>query len=136
MLAKVAAARQQLADIMARLAEEIPLALKTGDKSRVNRLLEQLEKLFNQVSEELALSEIQKAAASIDALLDEIPPAVDAHDQVETRALNKDVVKEVARQGAMAKIIAENCDDEFRKERILDKAGKMRGPSFYTLCSF
>lgn len=50
----------------------------SGDFSKVNKLIADLEKLFNTVGEELALHEIQKAGLSIDALLDEIPPAVDA----------------------------------------------------------
>ena len=33
--------------------------------------------------------------------------------------MNKDVQKEVARQAAMAKMLAEQLDDEYRKQRIL-----------------
>jgi len=93
--------------------------MMSGDFTKVNKLINDLEKLFNNISEELALHEVQKAALSIDALLEEIPPAVDAKDVVEARALNKDVQKEVARQAAMAKVIADGLDDEYRKQRIL-----------------
>ncbi len=79
------------------------------------------------MSEELALREVQKAGASIDALLSEIPPAVDIKDETEARALNKDVQKEVARQAAMAKLIADNADDDFRKNRIMGNIGDMAG---------
>lgn len=50
------------------------------------------------ISTDLAQAEVAKAGASIDALLYEIPPAVDAGDALEARALNKDVAKEIHRQ--------------------------------------
>eukprot|EP01128_Nolandella_sp_AFSM9_P006515 TRINITY_DN3373_c0_g1_i1.p1 TRINITY_DN3373_c0_g1~~TRINITY_DN3373_c0_g1_i1.p1 ORF type:complete len:1095 (-),score=366.28 TRINITY_DN3373_c0_g1_i1:104-2929(-) len=126
LLAKVKAAKKQLADLVGQLAQEIPLAMATGDHSKVNALLNEMQDLYNMVSTDLAQNEVMKAGLSIDALLTEIPPAVDLGDALEARALNKDVAKEIVRQGVMARLLADNIDDdEYRKQRILGHIGDM-----------
>jgi len=76
MLKRVNAAKNGLDGLMDKLKADASLALATQDASKIEEILEGVRKMFNSLIEGKPLNELQTSVASLNELLDEIPPAV------------------------------------------------------------
>eukprot|EP01125_Pyxidicula_operculata_P010987 TRINITY_DN3600_c5_g1_i1.p1 TRINITY_DN3600_c5_g1~~TRINITY_DN3600_c5_g1_i1.p1 ORF type:complete len:1052 (+),score=276.63 TRINITY_DN3600_c5_g1_i1:212-3157(+) len=126
MMGKINVAKSEMGSLLEKLRVEGQQALTNGGMENIESLLSQVQKMYNMILDGTAMHELLKAGESLDRLLDEIPRAVDAKNDLEAISLCKDVSSEIERLTTLANSLVQGVDDRYRKQRIIADVEKLK----------